>query len=339
MELPHREGRAELVRRYAHLLDRFANEIGKRPLVLQNGTFFPDVYERDEASAARLLRRLQTHAGMGDIPLHARVVPLERLEGSHAGGCGTAACGPANLGETAPAARIEEHAGGWIVNVFDAELHHPVGLTSQLSRALGRVFLAEASTSPSDIEAPELVSSELTAVALGFGALLLEGSYVYGKSCGGPSVTQLTTLSVGELAIACSLFIEMGGHSTRRALGGLGTTQRALLSEASEWAASNSAIIQKLSDTPGQLAVSAPELRETKAWLLRLFDRPRRAEPSLERALAGGLGDEELLRLARAADPRAESGSVEQGKGTAQRSSPKANDDLRALVDEALRSS
>lgn len=342
MELPSREGRAELVRRYAHLLDRFANEIGERPLVLQNGAFFPDLYERDEASAARLLRRLQTHAGMGDIPIQARVVPLERVEGSPAGGCGSTACGPVNVGETAPSARIEEHAGGWTVNVFDAELQHPVGLTSQLSRALGRVFLAEASTRPSDIEAPELVSTELAAVALGLGALLLEGSYVYGKSCGGPSVTQLTTLSVGELAIACSLFIELGGHSTRRALGCLGTTQRALLSEASEWAASNSALLQKLSNTPGQLAASTPELREARPWLLRLFDRPRRAEPSLERALAGGLGDEELLQLARSVDPRREGDNarVDASKAPAEPRSAKADhDDLRALVDEALRSS
>lgn len=341
MELPSREGRAELVRRYAHLLDRFANEIGDRPLVLQNGAFFPDLYERDEASAARLLRRLQLHAGMDDIPLQARVVPLERAEGAHGGGCGSTACGPVDVGETAPSARIEEHAGGWIVNIFDAELHHPVGLTSQLARALGRVFLAEASTQPSDIEAPELVSSELAAVALGLGALLLEGSYVYGKSCGGPSVTQLTTLSVGELAVACSLFIEMGGHSTRRALGCLGTTQRALLSEASEWAASNSALIQKLSDAPGQVATRAPELREARPWLLRLFDRPRRAEPSLERALAGGLGDEELLRLARSVDPRRDGVNVrlDDAKSTAEPSAKANHDDLRALVDEALRSS
>jgi hypothetical protein len=341
MELPHREGRAELVRRYAHLLDRFANEIGQRPLVLQNASFFPDLYERDEPSAARLLRRLQAHAGLSDVPIRARVVPLEMVEASK-GSCGSGACGPVNVGEAPAAARIEEHEGGWLVNVFDAELQHPVGLTTQLARALGRVFLAEASTRPSDIEAPEMVSTELAAVALGLGPLLLEGSYVYGKSCGGPSVTQLTKLSVGELAVACSLFIEMGGHSVRRALGHLSTTQRALLSEASEWAASNSAVIQKLSDSPGQLAISAPDLRETKPWLLRLFDRPRRAEPSLERALSGGLGDKELLELARAADPRRSGGSTNgtaQPNVRAQRRTAKPDDDLRALVDEALRSS
>jgi hypothetical protein len=338
MELPHREGRAELVRRYAHLLDRFATEIGERPLVLQNATFFPDLYEKDEPSAARLLRRLQAHAGLSDVPLRARVVPLDVVEGSKGGSCGSGACGPVNVGEAPSTARIEEHEGGWLVNVFDAELHHPVGLTTQLARALGRVFLAEASTRPSDIEAPEMVSTELAAVALGLGPLLLEGSYVYGKSCGGPSVTQLTTLSVGELAIACSLFIEMGGHSVRRALGHLSTTQRALLSEAGEWAASNAAVIQKLSESPGQLAISAPDLRETKPWLLRLFDRPRRAEPSLERALAGGLGDKELLELARAADPR-RSREASTSSATAQPRIAKPDDDLRALVDEALRSS
>lgn len=338
MQLPDLAGRAELTRRYAHLLGHFAAELGQRPLVLQNGRFFPDPYERDEPSVARLLCRLQAHAGMGDIPTQVRVLALE--PGLGGGACSSGACAPVQVSETPATARIEELGDGWLVNVFDAELQHPVGLTTQLARALGRIFLAESASAETPVEAPVDITSELAAVALGFGPLLLEGSYIYAKSCGGPSVTQLTKLSVGELAVACSLFIAVGAHSGRSALGYLSTTQRALLSEANDWAASNARVIDQLRTNPGQLATRAPELRDARPWLLRLFDRPRRSEASLEQALSGGLGDAELLELARSLDPR-KAGESTSARAERQAAGPasKDRDELRALVDDALSSS
>lgn len=341
MELPDIAARAELVRRYAHLLWHFGSEIGERPLVRQNGEFFPDVFEKDEASVARLVRRLQVHAGLDDIPVQVRLsslAPAEEQAGAcGSGGCGASACAPAP--GDAKAARLEERSDGWVLNVFDAELHHPVALTCTLARSLARLFLAETESPSAPVEAPYDVSVDLACVALGLGTLVLEGSYIYAKSCGGPSVTQLTRLSAGELAVACALFIARGGHSGRRALGELGTTQRALLAEANEWAASNPRIIAQLASDPGQLASGAPELSDTRPWLLRLFSRGRHdrarpaAEPSLERALSGELGDAELLELGRAARRQ---GRVEG------RTSPAPDDarrdELRALVDEALRS-
>ena len=351
MELPDLGGRAELVRRYAHVLQHFGSEIGARPLVRQNGEFFPDRFEKDEPSVARLVRRLQAHAGLDDIPLQVRLLSLEASEAGTGGGCspgtssgssasgscGSGACAPAPVPQAARAARLEEQEAGWVLNVFDAELHHPVALTCQLAQALARVFLAETQSATATVEAPLEVSVDLACVALGLGNLVLEGAYVYAKSCGGPSVTQLTALNVGELAIACSLFIAVGGHSGRRAIAELGTTQRALLAEANDWAASNARIIDQLANDPGQLAISAPALGEARPWLLRLFDRPvRRPEPSLERALSGELGDAELRRLyqqsARAGEPRARPAG-------APAPSDAEREELRALVDEALRSS
>ena len=147
------------------------------------------------------------------------------------------------------------------------------------------------------------------------------------------------------LAIACSLFIAVGNHSGRRALAELGTTQRALLAEANDWAASNPRIIEQLSTDPGQLATSAPNLGEARPWLLRLFDRPARGaknapEPSLERALAGHLGDAELRRLyqsARGAEPKAGQPMAAASPSAALNAAER--DELRSLVDEALRSS
>ncbi|HTV20948.1 MAG TPA: hypothetical protein VMG12_19820 [Polyangiaceae bacterium] len=346
MELPDIASRAELVRRYAHLLSHFGSEIGERPLVRQNGKFFPDVFEKDAASVERLVRRIQAHAGLSDIPLEVRLVSLEPSEMS-GGGCGTGGCGSGSCntstsdrsaspgeGNGAGPVRLEERNGGWVLNVFDAELHHPVALTCSLARALARLFLHETESAETPVEAPLDVSVDLACVALGLGMLVLEGSFIYAKSCGGPSVTQLTKLSVGELAVACSLFIARGGHSGRRALTELGTTQRALLAEANEWAASNPRIIEQLSNDPGQLALRAPELGDTRPWLLRLFDRqPKRAEASLERALSADVGDDELLALARAAR-----NDGAEGRASRAPSDPR-RDELRALVDEALRSS
>jgi len=341
MELPDLASRAELVRRYAHLLQNFGSEIGERPLVRQNGDFFPDMFTRDEASAGRLVRRLQAHAGLSDIPLTVQLLSLAATEhedgvGGHASGnCGSGACGPAKVGAAGSAARLVEREDGWVLNVFDAELHHPVALTCTLARALAQLFLHETQSEQARVEAPLEVSVDLATVALGFGLLALEGSYIYAKSCGGPSVTQLTTLSVGELAVVNALFIAVGGHSGRRALSELGTTQRALLAEANDWAASNGRLIRQLASDPGQLATSAPALGDTKPWLLRLFDRsPRRAEPSLERVLSGELAEAELVELARQARKPATAGRAE---GAPPSASDARREELRALVDEALR--
>jgi hypothetical protein len=349
MELPDLASRAELVRRYAHLLQHFGSEIGERPLVRQNNTFFPDPFAKDEASVTRLVRRLALHGGLDDIPLAVRLLSLEGplpAEGgdasgcgparSGAAGCGSAGCAPTAVGTTASPPRLVERDEGWVLNVFDAELHHPVALTCTLARSLARLFLAETASATAPVEEPLEVSVDLACVALGFGTLVLEGSYIYAKSCGGPSVTQLTRLGVGELAVACSLFIAIGGHSGRRATAELGTTQRVLLAEANDWAASNAPLIERLATSPGQLASSVPTLTDTKPWLLRLFQRPRvrPSEPSLERALAGELGDAELLELAQAA--RGDKPGAKAAGGPQRPAPDSRRDELRALVDEAL---
>lgn len=340
MELPSLPQRAELVRRYAHLLQHFGSEIGRRPLVLQDGKFFPDRFDKDQPSLERLVQRLQQHGGLADIPVGVRLVDAEGAPvaagscGTSSGGCGSGACGPSpKIDGAAGFARLVEEPSGWVIQVREPEVHHAVMLTCTLSRALAHIFLAETTHDGAPIEEPHEASTDLAAVALGFGLLLMEGSYVYAKSCGGPSVAQFTALSVGELSIACSLFIAMGQHPRSRALAGLGTTQRALLGEACDWAASNGAIVQKLATAPALLAEKPPEVKDTRSWLLRLFDRPakQRDVPSLDEALAGGLDEAEMLRLARAAAPAS----------AASRSAPaksQADDELRALVDEALRS-
>jgi hypothetical protein len=342
-QLPPLDRCAELARRYAHLLAHFSTELGERPLVRQNAEFFPDRFDKDAPSVERLVRRLQTHAGLLDVPMQVRLLSIDS-EGTVqvSGGCGSGGCAPScsTPASSGNGSRLEETAQGWILNVLDSELHHPVALTTQLSLALADIFLAETSSADAPVEEPLAVSRDLACVALGLGLIVLEGSFIYSKSCGGPSVTRLTELSAGDLAVACSLFIALGGHSARRALSELSTTQRALLAEANEWAASNAKLLTQLSDDPGQVAIRAPAVGETRSWLLRVFDRPpakkrtaaKAGHATLEQALASGLGDHELLELAR---EQAAPGSKPAARQATRRT--REDDELSALVDEALR--
>jgi hypothetical protein len=337
MDLPASDACSELVRRYARLLANFAPELGERPMVLPNADFFPDPFRADEASVLRLVRRLSKHAGMSDIPIGVQLITTG--EGGAAGGacgtgsCGTSSCGSANAAEPElPVARVSEQEGGWRLSVFDVELAHPSLLTTRLVRALAGVFLAETSHAEAPVEPPLTVSLDLTAVALGFGALMLEGSHVYQKSCGGPSVTQLTTLSVGELAIAFALFIERGDHKTRTALRGLGATQQELLSKACAWARSNRTQLGLLRSAPAALLDAHFDFQPARPWLARLIGARSNPDaivaPGLEAALAAASLDAALANAPEMLPTPTAPRPVRVDPRRAE---------LRLLVDEALR--
>jgi hypothetical protein len=271
MELPDDRALRELVQRYASIVERFGADIGQRPMVLPNGQFFPDKFNGDFPSVQRLLRRMQQHAGMSDIPIQLGVVDPEAAEGE---ACGTGACGSCAAPNVSPeiaAARLVDLGDGWRVNIAPTEVRSPVALTAALARALGHVFLLEETSADRPIEDPLEVTVELTTVALGLGTLLLSGSYLYQKSCGGPNVACLTALGVGELSVAFALFAKHSGHSLRRARAELDATQRDQLSEAETWMLSNPRVNQLLSTDPLRLVLGDFELSAPKSWVARLF--------------------------------------------------------------------
>ena len=93
-------------------------------------------------------------------------------------GCSrNAASACATAPDDAKAARLEERSDGWVLNVFDAELHHPVALTCTLARSLARLFLAETESPSAPVEAPYDVSVDLACVALGLWLLRRHGPH------------------------------------------------------------------------------------------------------------------------------------------------------------------
>src|SRR5690242_177272 len=139
-ELPDRATLRVIVERYARLLAAVGDELGERPLVVPTGEFFPDRYDGDPASVGRLVARMAAHAGLGDVPLTARVVDVDAPEAPHQG-CSSGCAVP--VASAAGVPRLVDDGDGFVLNVPSAELGHPVVLTTMVARALGHVFLVE----------------------------------------------------------------------------------------------------------------------------------------------------------------------------------------------------
>lgn len=318
MELPGLPLVRELVIRYARVLEQFGDEIGERPLVLPTADFFPDEFRGDDASLQRLVTRMAEHAGMADIPIRATLDSGEEGScGTGAGSCGSGACGTPSVGEDGVA--LVDTGEGWVLRLAATAVSHPVTMTARLARALAEIFLYETREENTPLDEPFAVTIDLAGVALGFGALLMEGSYVYSKSCGGPRVAQVTTLACGELAVPYALFAKVAGVPRRAALKELGVTQREVAAAALDVLDANDRLIASLSRAPERVAAGLFELGEAKPGLLRLFAGKRRDAEDVD----GVPSLAELQRLAPAAPAKP-------------RPVDPKRDELRALVDEAF---
>jgi hypothetical protein len=321
MELPNSEVRHGLVAAYANLLASLDLSSTERALVLPNGEFFPDVFTADEASVQRMLDRLLEHAGLSDMAL-----VVHFWGGQSAASCGTGACGSCGPAPAEPESesesveRLLDAGEHWQVNVLPSEVSSPVALSSALCHAVALAVLREADAPPRHLELGLAV--DLTAIALGYGVLLLEGSHIYRKSCGGPSIARTTALGPSEVALVLALSAAVSQQSLRNVSKHLSATQREAFSQAAAWADSNSALVQALHSDPERVARGEFQLQETNSWLARWLGSKVRRAPSAASAttieeLEAALGTESRPRPAlKPRDPKL--------------------DEIRRLVDEAL---
>jgi hypothetical protein len=108
-------------------------------------------------------------------------------------------------------------------------------------------------------------------VALGFGVLLMEGAYVYSKSCGGPNVAKLTALDLPDLALCTALFSAKQPKALRAARKTSSTTQAATLDEAIAWLSGNRDLAARVHDAPELVQGGAFELSPPRAGLFAWF--------------------------------------------------------------------
>lgn len=329
MELPSGQVVRAVIQRYSRLISRLEDELGDRPMVLPNGSFFPDRFVGDVKSVQKLVRRMQEHAGISDIPIRVSLVSNDDAPSAESN-CSTGGCAMPTIAAHGPE-RLVDEGDGWRLQLLEAELKHPVVLSTNIARSLAYVFLVETKEEQEVIEPPVDITADMTAVALGLGALMLQGAYIYAKSCGGPSIARVTKMSCPELAIAFAAFIVRGDHPVRTALKELDTTQRDLLSEAHVLFESNRHVVTQLRNAPSKLAQSDFELTDAKPWLSRMFGR-RKELPERDplAALASGAELEELENMLTEMPP---SSAARRASRPAR---PLPDDELKKLVAESF---
>jgi len=318
MELPNREVRQGLVAAYAEVVASLDLLSTQRSLVLPNGEFFPDAFSADEPSVQRMLDRLLEHAGISDMAL------VVQFWGVSTASCGTGACGSCGPTqaepESEPVQRLVDAGEYWQVNVLPAEVGSPVALGSALCHAISLAVLREADTPPRLLQLELAV--DLTAIALGYGVLLLEGSHIYRKSCGGPSIARATALGPTEVALVLALSAAVSEQSLRKVGKHLSATQQEAFNEATAWADSNPALVQSLRADPTRIARGEFTLKEPSSWLGRWLGSKVKRTPSLDSAST----IEELEAALHAAPP---------ARAALKARDPKL-EEIRRLVDEAL---
>ena len=204
-----------LVRGYGDFSAEHGGAIGTPDLVLPNEDFFPDELTSDAAGVETLLARMLSYAPLSpDLDVRLRFVESETGASSSCGPCG---CGP-KAGPT-KGTTVVDAGDGYVIDLDVADVRHPVVLTTALARAIGTLVVHEAGDDVAPVAVP--ARSEIAAVASGFGVLLANGAYIYGKSCGGASVVQATRHSVEEITHLLALFVrqhEVKPGSLRSAL-------------------------------------------------------------------------------------------------------------------------
>jgi hypothetical protein len=300
MALPPEDVLHVLVSRYAHVLSAHGEAFEGAELVTPTAEHFPDHFARDVRSLERLVARVASYTPLGeDVPLRIMLLEDAGDDGHCASGCAR------------PGARVDgvQRAGdGYRVPLPMTELADATRLVCALARGVSAAVLAEAEEEVDGREVGAL--SEIFAVASGFGVVLLEGSYVYAKSCGGPSVHRGTALSTGELALLLAMFCATTDIKPRTARKHLGATQAAAFDEACAFLRANDSIVEKLREAPELLEGGAFSFESKRGLLSRLFSssareeaqptptptpsRPRDAEEERRLAEARALVEEEL---------------------------------------------
>ena len=255
-----------LVTAYGDFVAEHGEAIGTPELVLPNADFFPDELTPNAEGVDTLLRRMLGYAPLApDLDVRLRFV---ESEGGDGGSCGPCGCGP-NAGAKGPGANVVDAGDGYVIDFDVADVAHPVVLTTSLARSIGAIVVHESG----DEVAPVAFAAraEVAAVASGFGVLLANGAYIYGKSCGGARVVQATRHSVEEVTHLLALFIMQHDLKSGNARSELDPTARDAFDRAFAWAHSNDEIVTALRDHPASLAAGYFKVQPARLGLGRLF--------------------------------------------------------------------
>jgi hypothetical protein len=276
MDLPPKETLRSIVRSYAEIRASLGSAISSPRLIQPTSEYFPDEFHHDVDSLNRLLDRLVGYAPWSQAP--RLEIALLDTEGDSCASSGSCGCGSGDGGGER-SGLVEAHPDGYLVWIQTRDASRSETLVAVLARAVGSIVFQNASSDP------DLRTSEMAAVACGFGVLLMNGASVWGKSCGGLRMTRVTAHSVEELGVALGLFGSVHQVPASELRRHLDTTQRAAFDVAHEWTESNPMLVLALRERPRVLLEGEFDIEPSRGpigrWLYkRKLERELRAVPA-----------------------------------------------------------
>lgn len=288
-----------IVARLATLRAEYGEAFADPDLIEPNGEYFPDEFTLDPKGIDRLLRRMLGYSPLSD-DLEIGLGFIEPDGEVSGGGCGSGGCATGGLKEIARGGAVETE-DGYAALVHVQDVGDPTILTTALARSVGRIVMFEADE---DIdERDEGALSELTAIAAGFGLLLLNGSCVYKKGCGGMKRHQATFLEIDEIALGLALFIRATNKKPSTVRKHLEITQREVFDAALSWVDTQESLVRAMRDRPETLADGVFDFEQKKGLLSRLFTSKKTDEDDIAAISVRSQrprSEEEIRRLAEA---------------------------------------
>lgn len=260
MPLPDESTLRLLVTRYASFFARQREFLAGVTLVEPTTDFFPEGLVRDGDSLAAAVSRMKGYAPLPDDLL--LLVHVDDTPGD-GGGCSSAACEKGGLEEGF--ARILATDEGYLIRLQLSEVQSPPLLGSALAQGMGSVIASQAG------EEDDPFQAEVIATACGLGLLLLIGSVVYAKSCGGVRAVRGTSHDPYELGVLLALFCAQHGVKARSVSRYLETTQAEAFADAMNWISGHTELLSKLRDAPELLETGLFELFPKRGLFSRLF--------------------------------------------------------------------
>ncbi len=207
-------------------------------------------------------------------------------------GCSGGSCG-VSFAVDPSEPRLIDRGDRWLVRVAPAELTHPIVLSTTLCLSLSTIFLVETTPKSQQPESPLEATVELLGCLLGMGGLLLMGSHIYRKSCGGPSVWRATKLGPEALALGTACFVAVSGTDPQPLRRELEATQKAAWDAAQRYLADRPGLVHALRETPEQVSEGTVSFAPTpRSFWSRWFSRPSSAPPETPEALLEKLSTE-----------------------------------------------
>ncbi len=283
MELPGSERLTHLLSEMAHLKMLGAEPV--RGLVQPTQEFFPERLDGKPESFGAVAQRMLEHAGLSHV--NVRVGAMGSPDGEDGKACGTGGgCGTKGP-DTFQPPRVLVEPSGYVVALDPACLGNPVAFSTMVARATGLIFLRESGAVPTfRADISEYTRGDLATALLGFGVLVLNGSYIYGKSCSCVTIQTATQIDAGDAAVALAAACKLFGADPVEAKRYLDPTPRAYFEEAWTWAHSNQKVLDELKKDPQRVAQGTFSLSPTRSWLARLLHREKDPEELLRQDLA-----------------------------------------------------